>query len=393
MQSHTPRMDVRSKGAETKRVSNFRRLDDIISLSRMVPTIQLFDAIWQATFAWLQQCCPQAVAYLQETYFQAVAVENLQRQLRCNKSLWEAQTLWFAGFWGGIIGTYPGSSSGTQSLESFHSYWQARIRAKARAKPTDILQYMQELYKDDWAQKFQWEQKRTFMTWPEKSAAVLYNSEALRSAGRSPAADFWNEREKKLCGNRNYFQIWVRTDGQKASADPAGVTTFWVLRARKYKDVQPAAAVITKDVATIVANLIAAEGEELARWLEKSGLVTSDQGTRVLDSDRLRNLFFFHCVVMEGHLPNSCWARRRAKLRDIWPTRLCTCQEFLMHADCEHIIYVKALTDEKEAAALAKVPLMRQRGRKRKTAPVGPESQEVKKPRRQPKASWLQARQ
>ncbi len=99
------------------------------------------------------------------------------------------------------------------------------------------------------------------------------------------------------------------TDGQKASADAAGVTTFWVLRSRKYKDVPSAAAVITKDVATMVANLIAAEGEELATWLEKSGLVTPGQGTRVLDSDRLRNLFFFHCVVMEGHLPNSCLAR------------------------------------------------------------------------------------
>ena len=63
-----------------------------------------------------------------------------------------------------------------------------------------------------------------------------------------------------------------------------------------------------------------------------------------------------------------------------------------MHGDCEHIIYVKALTDDKEAAALAKVPVMRQRGRKRKTAPVGPEPQEAKKPRRQQKASWLQAR-
>ena len=54
--------------------------------------------------------------------------------------------------------------------------------------------------------------KTNFMTWPETSAGVIYNSESLRSAGRSPAADFWNQREKKLCGNRNYFQIWVRTD-------------------------------------------------------------------------------------------------------------------------------------------------------------------------------------
>ena len=129
---------ARSKADEEKRGSNFRRLDAIISLSRVVPTIQLFDAIWQTTFTWLRQTCPKACEYLQETYFQPVSIENLQRQFRCNHTLWEASALWFAGFWSGIIGTYPGSSSGTQTLESFHSYWQNRIQAKARAKPTEI---------------------------------------------------------------------------------------------------------------------------------------------------------------------------------------------------------------------------------------------------------------
>ena len=57
----------------------------------------------------------------------------------------------------GIIGTYPGSSCGTQPLESFHSYWQGRVRAKARAQPTEIFAVMQDLYKDDWSDKFGWQ--------------------------------------------------------------------------------------------------------------------------------------------------------------------------------------------------------------------------------------------
>ena len=374
------RLYARSKADEEKRGAHFRRLDAIISLSRVVPTIQLFDAIWQTTFTWLRQTYPKACDYLQETYFQGVSVENLQRQFRCNQSLWEASTLWFAGFWSGIIGTYPGSSSGTQTLESFHSYWQTRIQAKARAKPTEIFQCMQDLYENDWAGKFQWQEKRPFMTWPETSAEMLYNSESLRSAGRSPAADFW-DGSKKLCGNRNYCQLWVRTDGQKASVDADGLKTFWVLRAIKYKNVPPAAAAITKQDATMLANLIAAEGTELAKRLEESGIVNE---SKILDVDRLRYYFQFHCTVMEGHLPNSCWARRRKQMGD-WPTRLCTCHEFLMHGDCEHIIFVKALTDEKAAAALAKVPLVRKKGRKRKEA----SQDDGKKPQRPQKESCL----
>lgn len=37
-----------------------------------------------------------------------------------------------------------------------------------------------------------------------------------------------------------------------------------------------------------------------------------------------------------------------------------------MHAECEHIVYVQALTDEIRARELQQVPVLRKKGRKRK---------------------------
>lgn len=154
--------------------------------------------VWQVAFAWLRGTCPKAAEYLQETYFVSVKVENFQRQLRCSSTLWGAGAIWFAGFWSGCIGTYRGSSSGTQTLESFHGYWQKRVEARARAKPTEVFSLMQG------STKFEWGEKRVFAKWPTISAEALFNSESLRSAGRSPAVDFWTGRGRKLCGNREH---------------------------------------------------------------------------------------------------------------------------------------------------------------------------------------------
>ena len=61
---------------------------NFISISRAVPTIQLFDAIWQLVFAWLHGTYQKIEQYLQGTYFAAVKKDHLQRQLRCSSTLW-----------------------------------------------------------------------------------------------------------------------------------------------------------------------------------------------------------------------------------------------------------------------------------------------------------------
>ncbi|CAJ1461401.1 unnamed protein product, partial [Effrenium voratum] len=117
---------------KTPKVKHLWLLKKIVQISREVPTVQLFDAVWQLAFPWLRKKSAQAAEYFQHTYFQKVPVGSLQKGFSCTSTIWGAEGLWFSGFWGGILGTYPGSSSGTQTLESFHAYWQSSIKGQSK---------------------------------------------------------------------------------------------------------------------------------------------------------------------------------------------------------------------------------------------------------------------
>ena len=339
----------------------FGRLEHNIHISREVPTMQLFDAIWQLAFPWLQKKSAKAEEYLRTTYFQKASVDSMQKGFRCTATLWGAEAFWFSGFWGGVLGTYPGSSSGTQTLESFHAYWQNNVKAKVRQAPTEVFAAMEGLFRDEWADKFAWEEEKAFVTWPTRSAEALFNSQSLRSAGRSPAVDFWQNRELRLCGNRNYREVYIRT-GEPTGTDREGITTFWVLQSRTYQKMAAAEAIVPKDVAEIVANLIASEGAQLAKWLLKAGIVSDDKELNLAQLDKYLQR---HCAVMEGHLVQAVWPRAQKKLKKVAPAKLCTCREFLLHADCEHVLYIKALQND-PTANLQNIPVQRPRGRKRK---------------------------
>ncbi|CAJ1453396.1 unnamed protein product, partial [Effrenium voratum] len=148
---------------------------------------------------------------------------------------------------------------------------------------------------DDWASRFAWEEEKTFVTWPARSADALFNSKSLRSAGRSPARDFWEHREPRLCGNRNYRQVYIRT-GEAGGTDVDGVTTFWVLQSRLQGGVMPAEAVVTPQVAEMVANLIASEGPQLEKWLCKAGIAKDGE----LELKALQKYMQQYCAVLEG---------------------------------------------------------------------------------------------
>ena len=150
----------------------FRRLDAIVRLSRTLPTIALFDVVWRLTFAWLQSISKKAATYLQQTYFQ--------------KTQCMSATQWVAAARAGLLASglasrvhTQGSGCGTQPLESFHAYWQSAARSQARAAPTEIFNVIQKIYKKDWSQKFKWGEKRSFLTWPDRPAQDLLNSQTL----------------------------------------------------------------------------------------------------------------------------------------------------------------------------------------------------------------------
>ena len=65
-----------------------------------------------------------------------------------------------------------------------------------------------------------------------------------------------------------------------------------------------AEAIVPKDVAEIVANLIASEGAQLAKWLLKAGIVSDDKELNLAQLDKYLQR---HCAVMEGHLVQAVW--------------------------------------------------------------------------------------
>ena len=293
----------------------------------------------------------------------------------------EMSTCYFAGFWAGVTGTYPGSGTGTQPLESFHSYWHLRVRSAARTTPTEIFSSMQKLFEEDWCKKFQWAERRSFLTWPDKPAMDLLNSQSLRTAGRSPAVDFWSHREKRLTGLRNYCKLWRRTDKTSAATQSKdGYTTLWAMRARKFKKEMPAEASISLKTAESVADLVCCGGKGLAAVLRKCGIVESHQKLSV---DLLEHYLAGHCAVLQGHLADAMWPRVRRRLQQPLPTVLCTCGEFMQHADCEHVVCVKALENNQGAESLNNIPVLRpNKGRKRKAEAALPAPVATRKQRR-----------
>ena len=158
--------------------------------------------------------------------------------------------------------------------------------------------------------------------------------------------------------------MYIRTDGKKESVDRDGITPFWVMRSLKDEGLMPADAPIGKELGNTFANLVAGEGAELAKWLLSSAVVQESGPKKILDVEKMRYYFKAH----EGHLPEACWPRYRRNGRSAFPPRVCTCTYLIMHGDCEHLLFVRALTDPDAAQEMEKVPVIRKKGRKRKAA-------------------------
>ena len=242
-------------GAEGAQAFTF--LNRFITVTRLVPCIQLFDTLWREAFAWLlSKGHKAATKYLQKTYFVEIPGDAAPRHFVTTRS--SESSVLFAGFWSGILGTYPGTGSGTQTIESFHSYWQSLLRNKIRAAPLKLLDVMSALYSDDWAQHFEWGQHRRFGSWPTAPAQNLLNGQTLRSTGRSTAVDFWQARGQRLCGNHNYAVVHRITDAELTP--PTGSTTFHVMRAKEFEKLSPAAATVPLTTANDIVDLITSNG-------------------------------------------------------------------------------------------------------------------------------------
>ena len=157
---------------------------------------------------------------------------------------------------------------------------------------------------------------------------------------------------------RNYCHVVLRTD----NADNPGIdglTNFWVMGAQKQDGMLPAQVAIREAFAQRLCSMIAAEGDALITAVKAAGILEENK----INLTALRKCFKTHAVVLQGHLPNASWPRQKRKYRESVDSILCTCLEFVMHADCEHVVFVKGLKGDINLNA---IPRNRPRGRKRK---------------------------
>ena len=340
-----------------------RRLMKILSVTRILPTVQLFDAIWRVVFDELRRDGQHAVVkYLMDEFIAEFNVSNLAKNMRVTTAAEGRTTILFAGFWSGILGTYPGTGSGSQALESFHAFWQSLLHKEMRASPVSVFDGMQRLFKEHFEQRFQWGVHRTFDNFPKEHARDVMNGGALRTVGRSPAVDYWTHRDNRIDGARNHRRIVRRSDGQPAR-DSGGSTTFYVMACAGSAACPPAQANISVDFANQWSTLVVLEGDALVKALRETGIILGDVSRPCLDVDRLELFFLRHAAVLQGHLPEVAWPRFRRSGGEQVPTQLCTCLPFAHHADCEHIVFVEGLLGR---VKLDDIPQQARRGRKRK---------------------------
>jgi hypothetical protein len=123
--------------------------------TRHLPTLQLFDAVWFALFQHLVRNKESAVVgYLQREYWWRIPLSGLASRWSMRETAWQQSHVLFAPHWTGVMGTMPGTGSGSQTVESFHSYWQSLVTGMKRADVLDVIAGIQRLYREEWRHYF-----------------------------------------------------------------------------------------------------------------------------------------------------------------------------------------------------------------------------------------------
>ena len=312
----------------------------LVHLTRTLPTIQLYDAVWQVLFRCMSTRWGEAGAakYLFDEYFEQVPLKDVQKVARVHALNWSASGMLFSGHWSGILGTHPGAASGSQTIEAFHSFWQRTLQAASRARVDAVLPTMQRLFRETWSSQFAWGTSRSWTLYPRAWSSVFVHGQQLRATKRSPAVDYWQHRQTP-----NYHHVVHET--APVDLAPAHTTTFWVMRAAPVGVTLPAEAIVDKPTADTIVGLIMSEGATLTARLVEAGVVSGGPGDDecTVDAEMLRKCFHDHAVVMEGQLIDSYWPRMRKGTLEHAPATVCTCWSYMLYAECEHVVFVHAL--------------------------------------------------
>ena len=268
----------------------------------------------------------------------------LEKKFTLREAALAELTLLWGDFWSGLLCSHPGSATGTQTIEAFHSFWQEQLqkkkkqKAKSKKHPTHILPSMQAHYSKEWREHMQQDDAPARPSlWPASADPLFLSGTGLHRLGENSAEEYWDAREKQ-----NVQKI----------ADQDTETDFYVMRARRTDAEEPAAANVSPQVAKCIEGLIKGAGTELVEALWPAGIIEkSAKGTAKLSVTNLNLLFQCHCVAMRGKLAERYYPRLY-KNADAQDKTLCSCGTFGQRAPCQHVYYVHAHNGEVDLNAL-----------------------------------------
>ena len=159
---------------------------------------------------------------------------------------------------------------------------------------------------------------------------------------------------------RHYQHIQRRTGTEAVDA----LSDFYVMRTEGPDNRRlPATTQVARGTATEIVDCILAPAANMQTTLLHAGIFKRDTPDGPVDvvAPRLHHLFHSHCVVITGHLAREYWPLFYESTGAARFSTLCTCTCYGLRAECEHSIFIKALT--KKIPPLITVPHAQPKGR------------------------------
>ena len=345
MRAAYPKLTSKTTVELRDRTMNFFRA------TRHLPTLELFSASCRAFLRELEAAkATSAKEYLLREYIHCPKKEIVRKFYGLRETMLSDLTddvLW-ADFWCGALGTHPGSGTGSQTVEGFHSFWQSFLSKKARMHPCNVLSQMQGMFNEHWAAYMQEDDDPSPSLFPRTSEPAFLNDLDLHRLGQNSAAEYWAQRDSS-----NYKCL------------SRGQTKFWVMRCQATAEGPPALASVSDATATNLVDMLHMSETEVTQVFRESGILSENAAGEVhLSMSRLTSLFGDHCIVCEGDLPAQycpiIFSRGAGKGRCV-----CTCSTAVQRAECPHIYFVSALQGEID---MNLVPEKRRPGRPKQSA-------------------------
>ena len=330
-----------------------QRVLSLVRCTRFVPSLAVFDGIWRVAFHRFHSqggAARQAGVYMQKTYFQQVGVKNIETRYGLTKVCWQGSAAIFAPHWHGVLGAIPGTGTGSQTAEAFHSQWQ-RVAAASAQTFTAFWQTMKSTYEKNWLPAFGWGEAPAVGTWPRDIDQSLISGGSLIRLGRNTASEYWRHR---LLPNFEHREV--------------GGTDYWVVPTLSANGVAGARRQVETATADRLVAMLYSEGAQLERHLVEAGVVEGEPYKKSwrICLEKLEWCFEKHAVVFAGRLPEQRWPRYYAHSQTQHPKILCTCSCFGQRGECEHAYFVQGLQDRLVLTCVAP----KQKGRPPKKRPA-----------------------